>query len=84
MTEQELDSPFMSAEKFSVEVEKRALSNKSSLLEALAEVAEEFDIDQDDVRSYMSVTLLQKLEAECSKNGLFKIKDETDLNTFLN
>lgn len=83
MTQDEMTSPFMVAEKFSIEVEKRALSNKSTLLEALAEVAEEMDIDQDDIKSYLSPTLLQKLEAECSRAGLFKTKEEASLEVFL-
>lgn len=84
MTESESNAPFLTEEKFSIEVEKHALSNSTTLLEAIAELVDLYDIEPEEVKKYISKTLYQKLEAECNSSGLLVNQEKSNLEVFLN
>lgn len=82
MLDEELKSPFLTDEKFSILVEERARETGESLLTTIVELLDEYDIDIQEAKQYISKTLKQKLEAECSDMGMLVEKSNTSLDGF--
>lgn len=61
-------------ESFSEAVMIRAMNHKETLLESMAHVVEELDIDEDNVRKMVTPPLFSRLEAECNDSRLLKDK----------
>ncbi|UHS65690.1 late-transcription coactivator [Escherichia phage vB_EcoM-RPN242] len=72
MSEEKQPALVMTPELFSEIVLLRAAQTKDSILETLAAVCEENDIDETKVKKMITAPLLSRLTAECSDARLIK------------
>lgn len=72
MSDQNLPAQVLTPESFSETVLLRASRTKDTILETLAAVCEENDIDETKVRKMITAPLLSRLTAECSDARLIK------------
>ncbi|AYP28403.1 putative later promoter transcription factor [Serratia phage vB_SmaA_3M] len=61
-------------ESFSEAVMVRAMDKKETLLESMAHVVEELDIDEASIKKMVTAPLYSRLEAECNDSRLLKDK----------
>ena len=64
-------------EKFSLEVERRALQSGETLLKTCSDYAEELGMEAEAAASLIAQALKEKIEAEASKLNLLKFKNTT-------
>ncbi len=81
-TNEDMDSSFqnLSPQAFSELVENKVREhgdNDYGYLEAITDVLSDVQIEPEQARSVMSLTLIAKLEAECDTRGLLKEKSST-------
>lgn len=62
----------VSPEAFSERVLLRSKNNSESILESLAAVVEDLDLEEESIKKLITAPLLSRLEAECSDNRLIK------------
>lgn len=72
MSDEKLPAQVLTPESFSETVLLRASRTKDTILETLAAVCEENDIDETKVRKMITAPLLSRLTAECSDARLIK------------
>lgn len=72
MSDENLPAQVLTPESFSETVLLRASRTKDTILETLAAVCEENDIDESKVRKMITAPLLSRLTAECSDARLIK------------
>lgn len=72
MSDEKSPAQVLTADSFSEAVLLRAARTKESILETLAIVCEEHDIDETKVRKMITAPLLSRLTAECSDARLIK------------
>lgn len=72
MSDENLPAQVLTPESFSETVLLRASRTKDTILETLAAVCEENDIDETKVRKMITAPLLSRLTAECSDARLIK------------
>ena len=72
MSDEKLPVQVLTPESFSETVLLRASRTKDTILETLAAVCEENDIDETKVRKMITAPLLSRLTAECSDARLIK------------
>ena len=82
MIDEELKSPFLTEEKFSILVEERAIETGETLLSTILELLDEYDIEESEAKNFISRTLKQKLEVECRAEGLLVKDDVGSLDFF--
>lgn len=67
----------LSKEDVAVLVVNRSKENGNSLITTLEEIIDEYGIDVDDIKSFISEPLMAKLEAEAQTLNLLKTKNKT-------
>ena len=78
-TDDEVEVPQITQEEFSLEVENRVWSDKNeiSYLYHITQLAEELEIEPEDVKRLLSHSLLDKLTNEATQNKLLKTRNTT-------
>lgn len=72
-----MSAEMITSEELAIEVVTLSKGNNITLLEALTEVVGKYDLDINDIQSYISKPLRAKLEAECTQLGMLKEKQTT-------
>lgn len=72
MSDQPIAAQVLTPDSFSEMVLLRAEETRGSLLETMALVCEEYDIEEEKIKKLISAPLLSRLTAECSDARLLK------------